>query len=96
MEIYPNEQGNRITPLFVSFLEGGRSRLVGDAAKNQQTLKQNEFIVLEQLEAPKVPPSPRHAAHRSSSLKLEDSVTVHAQQQQQSLDGDQSINTLAK
>ncbi len=30
--IIPNEQGNRITPSYVSF---GTDRLIGDAAKNQ-------------------------------------------------------------
>lgn len=34
VEICPNEQGNRITPSYVAFLEDG-TRLVGDAAKNQ-------------------------------------------------------------
>ena len=36
MEICTNEQGNRITPSYVSFTKGG-DRLVGDAAKNQAT-----------------------------------------------------------
>ena len=34
VEICPNEQGNRITPSYVAFLEDG-TRLIGDAAKNQ-------------------------------------------------------------
>ncbi len=37
VEIIPNDQGNRITPSYVSFLENN-SRLVGDAAKNQATI----------------------------------------------------------
>jgi chaperone protein DnaK len=35
-EICPNEQGNRITPSYVAFLEDGQ-RLIGDAAKNQSS-----------------------------------------------------------
>jgi len=36
VEVCPNEQGNRITPSYVAFLEDDAStRLVGDAAKNQ-------------------------------------------------------------
>jgi len=36
VEICPNEQGNRITPSYVAFLDDtSRTRLVGDAAKNQ-------------------------------------------------------------
>lgn len=36
MEVCPNEQGNRITPSYVAFLDDpARTRLVGDAAKNQ-------------------------------------------------------------
>uniref|UniRef100_A0A7S1FM21 Uncharacterized protein n=1 Tax=Corethron hystrix TaxID=216773 RepID=A0A7S1FM21_9STRA len=34
VEICPNDQGNRITPSFVAFLDDG-VRLIGDAAKNQ-------------------------------------------------------------
>jgi molecular chaperone DnaK (HSP70) len=34
VDICPNEQGNRITPSYVAFLNDG-TRLVGDAAKNQ-------------------------------------------------------------
>lgn len=38
VEICPNEQGNRITPSYVAFLEDdAKTRLVGDAAKNQAT-----------------------------------------------------------
>jgi molecular chaperone DnaK (HSP70) len=36
VEICPNELGNRITPSYVAFQpDGGGTRLVGDAAKNQ-------------------------------------------------------------
>ncbi len=36
VEICPNDQGNRITPSYVAFLQDGSGlRLVGDAAKNQ-------------------------------------------------------------
>ena len=34
VEIIPNDQGNRITPSVIAFIEGG-GRLVGDGAKNQ-------------------------------------------------------------
>jgi len=34
VEICPNDQGNRITPSYVAFTDGGE-RLIGDAAKNQ-------------------------------------------------------------
>lgn len=34
VEVCPNEQGNRITPSYVAFLQDG-TRLIGDAAKNQ-------------------------------------------------------------
>ena len=37
VEIIPNDQGNRITPSYVAFLDNG-NRLVGDAAKNQATI----------------------------------------------------------
>ena len=43
VEIIPNEQGNRITPSYVSF--GNNSeRLVGDGAKNQATLNPENTI----------------------------------------------------
>lgn len=35
VDVCPNEQGNRITPSYVAFPKSGKSRLVGDAAKNQ-------------------------------------------------------------
>jgi endoplasmic reticulum chaperone BiP len=35
VEIIANDQGNRITPSYVSFAEASTERLVGDAAKNQ-------------------------------------------------------------
>eukprot|EP00984_Skeletonema_dohrnii_P026054 scaffold15312_cov183-Skeletonema_dohrnii-CCMP3373.AAC.3 len=37
VEIMANDQGNRITPSYVAFMENGE-RLVGDAAKNQATI----------------------------------------------------------
>jgi len=36
--IIPNDQGNRITPSYVSWVPDSGERLVGDAAKNQATL----------------------------------------------------------
>jgi heat shock protein 5 len=36
--IVPNDQGNRITPSYVSWIPDSGERLVGDAAKNQATL----------------------------------------------------------
>lgn len=35
VEICPNEQGNRITPSYVGWVESDGQRLIGDAAKNQ-------------------------------------------------------------
>lgn len=43
VEIVANEQGNRITPSYVAFLESG-SRLVGDAAKNQATINPENTV----------------------------------------------------
>lgn len=43
VEIIPNDQGNRITPSYVAFLDGG-NRLVGDAAKNQATINPENTI----------------------------------------------------
>ena len=37
VEIMANDQGNRITPSYVAFMDNGE-RLVGDAAKNQATI----------------------------------------------------------
>jgi len=43
VEIIPNDQGNRITPSYVAFVEGGE-RLVGDAAKNQATINPENTV----------------------------------------------------
>jgi endoplasmic reticulum chaperone BiP len=43
VEIIPNDQGNRITPSYVSF-GSNNERLVGDAAKNQATLNPENTI----------------------------------------------------
>lgn len=43
VEIIANDQGNRITPSYVAFLDGG-DRLVGDAAKNQATINPENTI----------------------------------------------------
>ena len=43
VEIIANDQGNRITPSYVSFMENGE-RLVGDAAKNQATINPENTI----------------------------------------------------
>jgi len=43
VEICPNEQGNRITPSYVSFLPDG-TRLIGDAAKNQASQNPSRTI----------------------------------------------------
>lgn len=43
VEICPNEQGNRITPSYVAFLEDGQ-RLIGDAAKNQSSQNPSNTI----------------------------------------------------
>jgi len=43
VEIIANDQGNRITPSYVAFMEGGE-RLVGDAAKNQATINPEKTI----------------------------------------------------
>jgi heat shock protein 5 len=44
VEIIANDQGNRITPSYVSFLPSTGDRLVGDAAKNQATLNPENTI----------------------------------------------------
>jgi len=43
VEIIANDQGNRITPSYVAFVEGG-DRLVGDAAKNQATINPENTV----------------------------------------------------
>ena len=43
VEIIANDQGNRITPSYVAFMEGGE-RLVGDAAKNQATINPEQTV----------------------------------------------------
>ncbi len=43
VEIIANDQGNRITPSYVSFNESGE-RLVGDAAKNQATINPSNTV----------------------------------------------------
>jgi len=43
VEIIANEQGNRITPSYVAWADGGE-RLIGDAAKNQATINPENTI----------------------------------------------------
>jgi len=43
VEIIANDQGNRITPSYVAFLDSGE-RLVGDAAKNQATINPENTV----------------------------------------------------
>jgi len=43
VEIIANDQGNRITPSYVAFIDGGE-RLVGDAAKNQATINPENTV----------------------------------------------------
>jgi len=43
VEIIANDQGNRITPSYVAFVDGG-DRLVGDAAKNQATINPENTV----------------------------------------------------
>lgn len=43
VEIIANDQGNRITPSYVAFVEGG-GRLVGDGAKNQASINPENTI----------------------------------------------------
>jgi len=43
VEIIANDQGNRITPSYVAFLDNG-DRLVGDAAKNQATINPENTV----------------------------------------------------
>jgi len=43
VEIIANDQGNRITPSYVAFTDGG-GRLVGDAAKNQATINPTNTV----------------------------------------------------
>merc|ERR1712087_883825 len=42
VEIIPNDQGNRITPSYVSFTED--ERLIGEAAKNQATVNPSQTL----------------------------------------------------
>merc|ERR1719174_460062 len=42
VEIIPNDQGNRITPSYISFTE--EERLIGEAAKNQATVSPTQTI----------------------------------------------------
>jgi len=42
VEIIPNDQGNRITPSYVAFVDG--ERLVGEAAKNQATINPTQTV----------------------------------------------------
>jgi len=44
VEIITNDQGNRITPSYVAFLEESGERLVGDAAKNQATINPENTV----------------------------------------------------
>jgi len=43
VEIIPNEQGYRVTPSYVAFVDGGE-RLIGDGAKNQATVNPENTI----------------------------------------------------
>uniref|UniRef100_A0A7S3KVS2 Uncharacterized protein n=1 Tax=Amphora coffeiformis TaxID=265554 RepID=A0A7S3KVS2_9STRA len=43
VEIIANDQGNRITPSYVAFMDSG-DRLVGDAAKNQATINPEKTV----------------------------------------------------
>lgn len=43
VEIIANDQGNRITPSYVAFMDSGE-RLVGDAAKNQATINPSNTV----------------------------------------------------
>jgi heat shock protein 5 len=43
VEIIANEQGNRITPSYVSFNEEG-DRLIGESAKNQATINPTNTV----------------------------------------------------
>lgn len=43
VEIIPNDQGNRITPSYVAFIDNGQ-RLVGDSAKNRATLDPTNVV----------------------------------------------------
>merc|ERR1711957_749032 len=43
VEIIANDQGNRITPSYVAFMDNGE-RLTGDAAKNQATINPENTV----------------------------------------------------
>jgi heat shock protein 5 len=44
VEIIANDQGNRITPSYVAFMDESGERLVGDAAKNQATINPSNTV----------------------------------------------------
>ena len=46
VEIIANDQGNRITPSYVAFMDNNE-RLVGDAAKNQATINPENTVLFD-------------------------------------------------